>query len=71
MVKYGAFLTCDRCGKGKFTESREHVICPGSGWSWYDSKSDTCLCPDCTDLYNKMMNNFFAPEVKWPINLED
>lgn len=61
MIKYGALFTCDRCGETKFVEeSAEYRV--------HDGKY---LCPDCTELYNKMMNNFFAPEVKRPINLED
>ena len=65
MVKRGYWYECDRCGKTDFVED-ETIRIKG-----YVRKSDKDLCPTCTELYNKMMNNFFAPEVKRPINLED
>lgn len=65
MVKYGALFTCERCGKEKFVE-QSRISAAG-----YDAKEDRHLCPGCAELYHKMMNNFFAPEVKRPINLED
>lgn len=71
MIKHGAIFTCERCGKKKFVERKEtqFVGLRPAGWTAPDGRSD--LCETCTDLYNKMLNNFFAPEVKRPINLED
>lgn len=75
MVKYGKLFICDRCGRERFVpknlykdeydhpEFEEPV-----DWMVGNNKN---LCPTCTELYNKMLNNFFAPEVKRPINLED
>lgn len=68
MVKYGALFTCDRCGETKFVETAVPVISEDISWGYHDGN---ILCPTCTELYHKMMNNFFAPEVKRPINLGD
>ena len=64
MVKYGALFVCDRCGKEKFVERKTHLV---SEEDEFEGK----LCPDCQELYHKMLNNFFAPEVKRSINLGD
>lgn len=72
MVKHGAIFTCERCGKKKFVAEREDGRGVGmrpAGWTAPDGRSD--LCETCTDLYNKMMNEFFSPEVKRAVNLED
>ena len=66
MVKNGVLFTCDRCGKEQFIE--KSAWCPPG---WISPNSNCDLCQDCADLYNKMMNNFFAPEVKRPISIED
>ena len=68
MVKYGALYVCDRCGKEKFSEQDMRKLKYDTEYEEHDGK---WLCPTCTELYNKMMNNFFAPEVKRTINLED
>ena len=65
MVKRGYWYECDRCGKTDFVESAD------VGNKGYVNECGKDLCPTCAELYNKMMNNFFAPEVKRPINLED
>ena len=67
MVKYGAMFICDRCGKTKFVQTTGAVTSEDAGWGYHDGNN---LCPDCTELYNKMMNTFFAPEVKRPLDLE-
>ena len=75
MVKYGTMFVCHRCGAEKFVPDVRAVDTgnwtrgprPG-GWANHNNMD---MCPTCTDMYNKMMNNFFAPEVKRPINLED
>lgn len=69
MIKYGAVFTCERCGKQKFVEGKDGEVIP-TPYTWA-SVDRSHLCPDCTERYNKMMNDFFAPEVKRPINLED
>ena len=71
----GYLYECNRCGKTEFRviSDREDYdglpisVAPVS-WSFKDSKY---LCPCCTDLYNQMMNNFYAPEVKRPLELDD
>ena len=65
MVKKGYLFKCDRCGKEKFVADSDNSRAE------YECKVGKHLCPTCTELYNKMMNNFFAPEVKRHINLED
>lgn len=65
MVKRGYLFECDRCGKEKFVAEADLAT------AQYEAHNGKYLCPTCTELYNKMMNNFFAPEVKRPINLED
>lgn len=68
MVKYGAVFTCERCGEEKFVGGKcGEIISTPHTWT---KANKAHLCPTCTDLYNKMMNNFFATEVKRPINLE-
>ena len=64
MVQKGRLLVCDRCGNTEFIETENLYGC----WLFVADKD---LCPDCSELYNKMINNFFAHEVKRPINLED
>ena len=66
MRQDGTNFTCDRCGKTEFT-TVYGVVLP-CGWSNRDDKD---LCPTCTDAYNTMMNNFYAPEVKRPLELDD
>ena len=68
MFELGALVACDRCPVHKFVKAGIPSPATEGGWSVKDDKN---LCPTCTELYNKMMNNFFAPEVKRPINLED
>lgn len=70
MVKHGKLFTCERCGKGKFVEDGDFLSGENAPTDWGKHEGKH-LCPTCTDLYNKIMNNFFAPEVKRPINLED
>lgn len=71
MIKYGALFTCARCGAKKFAVQEYPMATVETPATWSDLPGKEHLCPTCTDLYNKMMNNFFAPEVKRPINLED
>lgn len=70
MVKHGKLFTCERCGSVEFVEDGGFLSSEGAPTSWgrHEGKH---LCPTCADLYHKMLNNFFAPEVKRPINLED
>lgn len=63
MVKRGMLVICDRCGKEVFVEETEV--------GRVEQILGKHLCPSCTDLYRNMVNVFFAPEVKRPINLED
>ena len=69
MIKHGTLFTCDRCGETKFVEVETVVGVTSAdiGWGYHDGHQ---LCPTCTELYNKMMNSFFAPEVKRAVNLE-
>lgn len=71
MVEHGALFTCDRCGATQFVADRDIVRREEPPANWSKVGVDKHLCPTCTELYNKMMNNFFAPEVKRHINLED
>ena len=67
MIEKGSLITCDRCPATRFVPER----CKDelqAGWTVQDG--DKHLCPTCTDLWNKLRNGFFAPEVKRPINLE-
>ena len=71
----GYLYECKRCGSKAFLSLESEQFkdgvsladCP-SGWSFVDYDY---LCPCCTDLYNTMMNNFYAPEVKRPLKLDD
>ncbi len=71
----GYLYECDRCGKTEFRVLSTTEECKGliisvtpAGWSY---KEPNHLCPTCTDAYNTMMNNFYAPEVKRPLELDD
>lgn len=66
MVVYGKEFICNRCGKKAFTSYEADAP---AGWIRLSYNNE--LCPNCTDLYNKMMNNFFAPEVKRTVNFEE
>ena len=71
MKKQGYLFECDRCGETKFCA--EDYCYTGftsypAGWSMRDEKQ---LCPTCTELYSQMMNNFYAPVVKRPLELDD
>lgn len=65
MVKYGKQFVCNRCGKEKFVQYETEMP---AGWIRLSYNNE--LCPICADLYNNMLNNFFAPEVKREINLD-
>lgn len=65
MREEGVKYTCDRCGQTEFTVF--HCVNGPCGWSFHDNKN---LCPTCTDAYNTMMNNFYAPVVKRPLELD-
>lgn len=75
MKKQGYLYECKRCGSKAFLSLESDVFkdgvcltdCP-AGWSFVDYDY---LCPCCTDLRNQMMNNFYAPEVKRPLELDD
>lgn len=70
MVKHGSLFTCERCGKTRFMEKGETLSGDNLPVTWGKHESKH-LCPTCAELYNKMMNSFFAPEVKRAVNLED
>lgn len=69
MEKKGYLFTCGRCGKTEFVEEN-YVFTSECAvpfcWSEHDDKQ---LCPTCTEAYNNMMNNFYAPVVKRPLEL--
>lgn len=66
MVKYGKQFICNRCGKEKFAQGGTDLP---AGWIRLYHNNE--LCPICADLYNNLMNTFFAPEVKRNVDLED
>ncbi len=70
MKKHGTLFECGRCTRVEFVEDgRDYFGLEAPfGWSFHDDKH---LCPTCTEAYNTMMNNFYAPEVKRPLELDD
>ena len=70
MVEYGKMFTCNRCGKEKFVPKPDpmKLVDPPPCWGCIDGKD---LCPDCNELYNNLLNVFFAPEVKRSINFDE
>lgn len=67
MMEKGSQFSCERCAKTKFVAEGAKNPMP-AGWTVQDG--GPILCPTCTDLWNKLHNDFFAPEVKRTINLE-
>lgn len=71
MKQDGTNFTCDRCGYVEFVA--ENSVWPEGDeqvpfcWSVHDDKH---LCPTCTEAYNTMMNNFYAPVVNRPLELD-
>lgn len=70
MVKYGALFTCERCGKQKFVEEQDTTVKIDTPNTWGEVNGQH-TCPMCSEILNQMMNTFFDPTVKRPINLED
>lgn len=71
MRKDGSNFICDRCGHVEFVEGGTIYIGEGGipfCWSEHDGKQ---LCETCTEAYNTMMNNFYAPVVKRPLDIDD
>lgn len=73
MKEHGVQYTCTRCNKTVFVPDNRKPDAHGSyeapmPGDWL-SVHGGHLCPTCTDLYNKMMNQFYAPEVKRKVDL--
>ena len=71
MKKVGCLYTCDRCGATEFVaDTFTHSGIDHTPETWTETMDKKYLCPACTDLYNQMINNFYAPEVKRPVELD-